>query len=685
MNLRRQLLLVSVLTLILPWAGCQFVRETEIALRQGQAQMLSGTALAIADFLAQFPDELLGADGDQQRGASQLYGHPLLSAPLVDGYLDDWSVQEEATATLRGTDGVIRYIIGIYRRDLYLHLDVRDVSLVHADMQTPRAGSGSDFVSLVSEDESGTQTIFRFRTEAPGPVVATREVDGLANDETRIEAVWRDTATGYQVEARVPRSLLGKKLGIAVNNTADTNSPGVQSKTWTGESPGLFRTVSPLLQSVAAGYVQRDRDLRLMITDAYGWRVALAGDLSNASGDGTIQAPDNRWLRMAYDLILEPGEEAALATPDPSGREQLSYIAEALQGETTPAPRWFRSQETGRAVLSIAQPIFAGNVQTGAIVLQRSTEANLSLANQALTRLISLTIVATLAVAIVLLGYATWLSYRIRSLSSAAEAALDENAVRTDLPSALAGDEIGDLSRSFSHVLQQLGDYNNYLRTLASKLSHELRTPLTIVRSSLENLEHEKLSRDGEEYTARAKDGVERLGTILNAMSEASRTEELMQNVEEEQFEIGPVIESAVRAYSDAWPKREFRFHERGAGSMVLGSPELIIQMLDKLVDNAVDFSTDGAVIDIEAVREEDNFYLRVSNPGKPLPEEMRTQLFHSMVSVRDGDAGKHLGLGLHVARLIAEGHGGTINARNTKSGVTFEVQLPLLNVPAVT
>lgn len=678
MNLRRQLLLVSVLTLILPWAGCQFVRETEIALREGQEQMLSGTALAISDFLSQFPDELLGDGADSEQGASQLYGHPLLSAPLVDGYVDDWSVHDEASATLRGADGTIRYILGVYRRDLYLHINVRDATLVHARMQSMLDNTASDFVALLSEDESGMQTVFRFRTEAPGPVVVSTESNGLVNAETRIEAMWLDTATGYQVEARIPRSLLGNKLGIVVNNTTDTNSPGVQSKTWSGDAPGLFRSVSPLLQSVAAGYVQRDRDLRLMITDANGWRVALAGDLSSDSNSGTIQASDNRWLRIAHDLILEPGEEAALAAPDPSGREQLSYIADALQGETT-SPRWFRSQNTGRAVLSIAHPIYSGPVQTGAIVLQRGTEANLSLANQALTRLISLTLVATLVVALVLLGYATWLSSRIRKLSNAAETALDENAVRTDLPSALAGDEIGDLSRSFSDVLRQLGDYNNYLRTLASKLSHELRTPLTIVRSSLENLEHEKLSSDGEEYTARAKDGVERLSTILNAMSEASRTEELMKNVEAEQFEIGPVIESTVRAYNDAWSQRDFRFHDRAKEARVMGSPELIIQMLDKLADNAVDFSTTGDVIDIAAVREGDSFLLRVTNPGKPLPEEMRTQLFHSMVSVRKGDAGKHLGLGLHIARLIAEGHGGTISATNTNSGVMFEIRLPLI------
>ena len=57
MNLKRQLLLVSLLTLVLPWAGCQFIRETESALRQSQQQMLSGTARAVAASLERYPEE----------------------------------------------------------------------------------------------------------------------------------------------------------------------------------------------------------------------------------------------------------------------------------------------------------------------------------------------------------------------------------------------------------------------------------------------------------------------------------------------------------------------------------------------------------------------------------------------------------------------------------------------------
>jgi len=674
MNLRKQLLLVSLLTLILPWAGCQFIRETESALREGQQQMLSGTAQAIADSLSQFPDDFLAGKDDLRFGQNQLYGHPLATAPLVDGYFDEWTVPEGSAISLRGTDGAIRYLVGIFRPHVYLHVDVRDASVVFdrgQDAIFPRAYS--DHVALISVDDTGERVIFRFRAEAPGEIVAVRESAGEVFDDTRVAAYWQDIPGGYRLEARIPRSLLGSRLGLVISNTDNATNPGIRSKTFDGDLPGRFATISPVLQSVAAGYVQPG--WRLIVTDMRGWRLAQAGSVSGAPASIGDIPPSSGWLRLAYNLLLEPGTAAALAEPDASGREQQGYVSEALNGR--PATRWFRSPDTGRAVVSVAHPIFSGTVQTGAIILQQGTDAILSMTNQAMTRLISLTLIATIGVALVLLGYASWLSARIRHLSNAAERALDEKHVRTSLPSALAGDEIGDLSRSFSSVLQQLGNYNDYLQTLASKLSHELRTPLTIVKSSLENLEHEALSKESAVYTARAKEGVERLRKILSAMSEASRTEELIEHAEPENFNLGKVLESTVAAYADAWPQRRFTFDNSAADATVFGSPELIIQMLDKLADNAVEFSSAGDEIRVALDREPDDVTLSIFNPGPPLPDNMRTQLFHSMVSVRQGGGKRHLGLGLYVARLIAEGHNGSISAENAGDGVMFTVTLP--------
>ena len=83
-------------------------------------------------------------------------------------------------------------------------------------------------------------------------------------------------------------------------------------------------------------------------------------------------------------------------------------------------------------------------------------------------------------------------------------------------------------------MLRQLGEYNDYLRSLASKLSHELRTPLAIVTSSLENLEHEPLSNAAVSYAGRARHGADRLRRILPAMSEAARVDELLRTADPE-------------------------------------------------------------------------------------------------------------------------------------------------------
>ncbi len=635
--------------------------------------MLTGTATAIADSLSQFHYELLSESNDAPPTGSRLYAHPLQRAPLIDGYVTDWTIPPGAMVSLRGADGAIQYVLGSSGQYWFLYVDVRDADTIYSsNTSDENRHHFADRVRLLSIDAFGERTILNFQAEAPGKILVTRHVANNVFDETRILAHWQDTASGYRLEARIPRNLVDARLGLAVINTSDPSDSGVASTNFDGALPGSIVSISPVLQSVAESHVQDG--MRLIVVDKDGWRLAHAGDVSTI--DGATSTGPTGWVQMMYNLVLEPRADAALAEPAPSGREQLGYINEALQGQDGTG-RWFRNQSTGRSVVSVAQPIWSGNVQTGAIVLQQGTDAILSLTNQVLTRLVALTLTSMLIVVIVLLGYASWLSLRIRRLSNAAESALDQRTLHSALPSALDGDEVGDLSRSFSNVLRQLGTYNEYLQSLATKLSHELRTPLTIVKSSLENLEHEALSGDALEYTARAKEGADRLQAILRAMSEANRTEELIENFEPEQFELERVFSTTIDAYADAWPDRQFRLQCKAGDTGITGSPDLIIQMLDKLIDNAVEFTQVGEEISVLIERDDADLLISVSNPGPPLPAEMQGRLFNSMVSLRSGDPGKHLGLGLYIARLIAEGHQGSIAANNIPGGVTVQIRLP--------
>lgn len=151
-----------------------------------------------------------------------------------------------------------------------------------------------------------------------------------------------------------------------------------------------------------------------------------------------------------------------------------------------------------------------------------------------------------------------------------------------------------------------------------------------------------------------------------------------MQHAEPEAFDLHAVLLSTLNAYRDVYAEREFAFDCELSSAPSSGSPELLIQMLDKLVDNAVDFSAVGDTIRVGLSAHGNETLLSVMNPGPALPEKMRSQLFDSLVSVRGADNTRHLGLGLYIAKLIAEGHGGSITARNVADGVVFEVRLAI-------
>ena len=92
----------------------------------------------------------------------------------------------------------------------------------------------------------------------------------------------------------------------------------------------------------------------------------------------------------------------------------------------------------------------------------------------------------------------------------------------------------------------------------------------------------------------------------------------------------------------------------------------MIVQLLDKLIDNAVDFSAAGTLIEIALQIQGEYFVLSVQNEGTPLAEDVRARLFESMYQQRDDTPGNpHLGLGLYIVRLIAEFHGGRVFAES--------------------
>ena len=114
-----------------------------------------------------------------------------------------------------------------------------------------------------------------------------------------------------------------------------------------------------------------------------------------------------------------------------------------------------------------------------------------------------------------------------------------------------------------------------------------------------------------------------------------------------------------------------------------VGAPELIAQMLDKLLENALEFCPADGKITIALISQVDSYRLAVSNTGSRLPSGPPARLFDSMFSARTGSAPQpHFGLGLHVARLIVRRHNGIIDARNLPQGAGVEVSATFHRTP---
>ena len=679
MSIRLQLLIVALTTLILPWAGCQYARELETALRMSQERALEASADTIAHALAAEPQRVFRAFDDtgpfaQDQG--DLYVFPLHGQPLLDGYREDWDIPADPKPLPSAGGPAARLQAGSTERYLFLYLEV-DESRFAADSGAANSGHARfGRVDLTLEKFDGAPETYFFTTDAPGLIQAQtllRGEDGVARaaTEPRIQAYWLQTSRGYHLEARVPLSLVGSRLWIEAQDGAGRKAGFERPDPLRGGR--LFMT-TPGLDDLLGIFIAAGT--RATVVDANGLKLGASGAVG-ASASYDEAAGGGSWYR-AFVSVDTASWPAQTTLPD---RITGTGVTAALAGH--PAAEWLRSGGSQELLLQAAAPIVVDAQVRGAVVLEQAGDQLLELRDRALAHLFNLTLFATALAVLIAFGVATLISVRIGRLRAAADAAVgNDGRIRLDMPEARSADEIGDLARAFERLLSRLDEHTQYLRTLGGKLSHELRTPLTIVRSSLDNLESEGVRSDQSRYVVRAREGVMRLSSILTALGAAARVEESIKQAERVNFDLKEVLNSAVAGYRDAFPLARFELETPPDACFMRGAPDLIVQMLDKLVENAVDFCPASGIITVRLARAGGNYELSVVNDGPPIPAPMLGRLFESLFEHRAGrDDRPHFGLGLYIVRLIAEFHEGRALAANRAQGggAIFTVILPMV------
>jgi dedicated sortase system histidine kinase len=722
-GIRFKLVFLSSFLLVIPWLGYQYILEMEDYLRRGQEQVVLGTARALATALNERPelfDE--GTFSPTLRRSDNLYVYPIYyPLSLDDESLVDWrdyqryelpygrantiatqlNPQSEFSRYYHNDESLnFRLLVGEHNRYLYAYMKVVDNQLVY---RSPDSLSihRSDFlqISLVSPENE----LHRYVISPRGPEFIyayeigndLRDIGALTHEE-RISGQWYETEDGYVVELRLPLTMLGQRLGFAIYDVDDPETRSVTAVVATSDvnqrsEVGNLLRPTPEIDKIVEGMGHTNS--RIQVVDR-GSRVLLSvGDIQSATGL-TLAAEEterdrNRYWAWMEDNVLHPLYYQILTKPSNDFIDDLyvgstlegAHLSAALEGESMTQFRTIDPSQT--RILEAAYPIFADGEVMGAVVVDQNMNGLRTFRNQALETLFNTILGVMLLVAFGLFFFASRISARIRALRNQAENIIDDHGrLKNTIVASRNSDEIGDLSRSFYNMVERLGQYTNYLENMSSRLSHELRTPVTVVRSSLENLGMTVHDRESAVYIQRAEDGINRLNLILTNMSEATRLEQMLQTSEKERIDLAKVVAGCVEGYRLAYPDAVIEDDLQGP-VIVSGVPEYIAQLMDKLIANAVEFTYYRKPITVFCRAIKGRAVLRVTNYGPYLPEEMKGRLFDSMISVRPQEKQRepHLGMGLHIARLITEFHQGHIRAENIQEfeGVAITLIIPLL------
>jgi two-component system, OmpR family, sensor kinase len=294
---------------------------------------------------------------------------------------------------------------------------------------------------------------------------------------------------------------------------------------------------------------------------------------------------------------------------------------------------------------------------------------------------ISLTI---LGIALVVSALTSWwlaehLTAPIRRIQAGARALASEN-LDVRVSAGLEGrkDELAVLARDFDAMADQLRANRSATTQLLRDISHELRSPLARMRVAL-GLARQPPA-DFTRQLDRLEREIERLDAMISQVLKLARLHGTDALLERERFELDDVIEEVVRDANFEGAVKNCRIALHGAANnAVLGSRELLRSAIENVLRNAVRYSPNDTLVEMQIARASSGLeiVIRDHGPGVPAADLERIfEPFYRVAESRDRDSGGE-GIGLAITSQVMKAHGGSARAVNANSG-GLEIRLSL-------
>ena len=695
-------ILTSFLLVVIPWFSYLYLAEMEDVLLESQRNAQLLTARGVATLL-NGRNDLFDELPINPDGYEQLYAYPLEQPIRIDGNDSDWedildynvSFGSSPIASSSRALNQFYLVLGEHNGQVYALVQVIDDQIVFRNRNILRLDL-SDHIRLTFKDSLGeTRKIVITATE-PGVTTAYEvddrwryDIDGAA--ENQIPGVLVETSAGYAVEFRVPLSFLGeaRNFGLAVVDVDSEENRAIESITGTLPSAGIeaFGLVllkSPEILRIIEGLGYSGANIQVIDVD--GRIRAEIGSYADLGADSA--APDAGAWADWLGILMNPFYllmDQALSRPAAGQEETL--IKTALAG--APSVDYVRTPIDGNVIVA-AHPIVNQSSVIGTVVLKQTTDRISEIRREALQTIVNFSLVFFFLFALVILTFSARLTRRIRKLGNETANVLDTRGRLTSnrLSGEMdAGDEIGDLARRISGMLSRMHQHNQFLENMPRTLRHEINNPLNTLSTSLHNLAGADDGAERERYLESAQRGLNRIGLIVQNLADAANLEDALIGEDLERIDLTALIQSYLNNLNVVRPETNFIFQGTTSPIYVMVSDFRIEQLLDKLVDNALDFASPDSPIVLSLHQSANAVEFSLTNSGATIPTDMLEAVFDSMISIRPGnpDNRLHFGMGLHVVRVIAEHHGGSVSIENVTEpdGVKVSVKLPLAGEPS--
>lgn len=242
--------------------------------------------------------------------------------------------------------------------------------------------------------------------------------------------------------------------------------------------------------------------------------------------------------------------------------------------------------------------------------------------------------------------------------------------------------EFARLIRVFNEMLQRLDASFRQATRFSADASHELKTPLAVMRGEVETaLQRAPAGSDVQLVLASQLEEIQRLNNLVGKLLLLSHADSGALRPSRERFDFRELV---ARVCEDIPALDPDLTVECLLGNTVelVGDQDLLRQIVQNLVVNAVSYNRPDGWVRCELERSTDTVVLRIANSAKPIPGDQREKIFRRFYRMDESRTGDHAGLGLSLAREITRVHGGQLMlAKSDETGTVFELTLPAKTV----